>query len=160
MYEKEEEEIVMDEDNEVLAVDEDEEMNNTEDDEVEAEMEIDVNEVEEKPRHEQDRSSDGSGSPRKKQKIKNWNFIKIHSHVHAADDIQAKGVSRNYNTKPNEKSHGQLKHAHQRTNFKNIEGQVSFVYLFLLLANTSYYILTDLKDRSPISMYGGHLRTD
>ncbi|PSR71516.1 hypothetical protein PHLCEN_2v12599 [Hermanssonia centrifuga] len=125
MYEKEEEEIVMDEDNEVLAVNEDEEMNDPEDDEVEAEMEIDVNEVEEEPRHEQDRSSDGFGSPRKKQKIKNWNFIKIHSHVHAADDIRAKGVSRNYNTKPNEKSHGRLKDAYQRTNFKNIEGQIS-----------------------------------
>ncbi|KAK0219165.1 hypothetical protein IW262DRAFT_1462797 [Armillaria fumosa] len=44
---------------------------------------------------------------------KSWNFPKIHSHKHMVDDILAKGVTLNYNTKPNEKMHGPLKDAYQ-----------------------------------------------
>ncbi|KAK0235513.1 hypothetical protein EDD85DRAFT_792333 [Armillaria nabsnona] len=56
-----------------------------------------------------------------KPKAKSWNFPKIHSHQHLVDDIMAKGVMQNYNTKPNEKMHGPLKDAYQlRTNFKEI----------------------------------------
>ncbi|KAH9961701.1 hypothetical protein BGW80DRAFT_1181151, partial [Lactifluus volemus] len=52
---------------------------------------------------------------------KNWNFPKMHALVHSFDDIEAKGASRNYNTKPNEKLHGPLKKSFARqTNFKNI----------------------------------------
>ncbi|KAI9441949.1 hypothetical protein BJY52DRAFT_1195036 [Lactarius psammicola] len=40
---------------------------------------------------------------------KNWNFPKMHALVHSFDDIEAKGASCNYNTKPNEKLHGPLK---------------------------------------------------
>ncbi|KAF8273398.1 hypothetical protein EI94DRAFT_1696683 [Lactarius quietus] len=40
---------------------------------------------------------------------KKWNFPKMHALVHSFDDIEAKGASRNYNTKPNEKMHGPLK---------------------------------------------------
>ncbi|KAK0475755.1 hypothetical protein IW261DRAFT_1422042 [Armillaria novae-zelandiae] len=40
-----------------------------------------------------------------KPKAKSWNFPKIHSHKHLVDDIMAKGVTRNYNTKPNKKMH-------------------------------------------------------
>lgn len=55
-----------------------------------------------------------------------WNFPKDHSHRHAAKDIRAKGITHNYNTKPNEKMHGVLKKIYlNQTNFKNIEGQVS-----------------------------------
>ena len=43
---------------------------------------------------------------------KNWNFPKIHMIEHAFDDIEAKGATRNYNTKPNEKLHGPLKKAY------------------------------------------------
>ncbi|KAK0499398.1 hypothetical protein EDD18DRAFT_1102761 [Armillaria luteobubalina] len=44
---------------------------------------------------------------------KKWNFPKVHSHKHMADDILEKGVMLNYNTKPNEKMHGPLKDAYQ-----------------------------------------------
>ncbi|KAG1896982.1 uncharacterized protein F5891DRAFT_1130066 [Suillus fuscotomentosus] len=40
---------------------------------------------------------------------KDWNFPKLHMLMHLFDDIEAKGASRNYNTKPNEQMHGLLK---------------------------------------------------
>ncbi|THH15028.1 hypothetical protein EW146_g5390 [Bondarzewia mesenterica] len=56
---------------------------------------------------------------------KNWNFPKIHSHQHLFDDIKAKGATRNYNTKPNEKLHGALKDAYAlQTNKKNVASQI------------------------------------
>ncbi|KAG1748380.1 uncharacterized protein EDB91DRAFT_1235712 [Suillus paluster] len=56
---------------------------------------------------------------------KSWNFPKKHLSAHVFDDIKAKGVMRNYNTKPNEKMHGPLKNAYQdRTNFKNFAEQI------------------------------------
>jgi hypothetical protein len=56
---------------------------------------------------------------------KSWNFLKMHSHQHVFDDIEAKGVTRNYNTKPNENLHGPLKMSYKlQTNFKNIAKQV------------------------------------
>ena len=56
---------------------------------------------------------------------KNWNFPKIHSQMHAVDDIKAKGVTRNYNTKTNEKMHGPIKDSyHLRTNFKDVANQI------------------------------------
>uniref|UniRef100_A0A8H8CJT9 Uncharacterized protein n=1 Tax=Psilocybe cubensis TaxID=181762 RepID=A0A8H8CJT9_PSICU len=56
---------------------------------------------------------------------KSWNFPKIHTHQHVFDDIFAKGVTQNYNTKPNEKANGPLKKYYQNhTNFKNTEGQI------------------------------------
>ncbi|KAG1808131.1 hypothetical protein EV424DRAFT_1574699 [Suillus variegatus] len=56
---------------------------------------------------------------------KSWNFPKKHLSAHLFDDIEAKGVSRNYSTKPNEKMHGPLKDAYQdRTNFKNFAEQI------------------------------------
>ena len=55
---------------------------------------------------------------------KNWDFPKIHWIEHAFDDIEAKGVTRNYNTKPNEKLHGPLKKCYLKTNFKNVTEQV------------------------------------
>ncbi|SJL14897.1 uncharacterized protein ARMOST_18373 [Armillaria ostoyae] len=60
-----------------------------------------------------------------KPKAKSWNFPKIHSHQHLVDDIMAKGVTQNYNTKPNEKMHRPLKDAYQlRTNFKEVAEQI------------------------------------
>ncbi|KAI6027992.1 hypothetical protein BKA83DRAFT_4462562 [Pisolithus microcarpus] len=56
---------------------------------------------------------------------KNWNFPKNHMRAHAFDDIEAKGVTRNFSTKPNEKMHGPLKEKYQRhTNFKNVADQI------------------------------------
>lgn len=60
------------------------------------------------------------------EKLKNWNFPKAHLHVHAFDDILAKGVLRSYTTKLFERLHRTLKvWFNLRTNFKNIEEQVS-----------------------------------
>lgn len=56
---------------------------------------------------------------------KSWLFPKAHTHKHMFDDIQRKGVTRNYNTKPNEKCHGAFKNTYKfRTNFKNVAPQV------------------------------------
>ena len=49
----------------------------------------------------------------------------MHSHQHTAQDILAKGVTSNYNTKPSEKMHGDLKRIYsEHTNYKNVEAQV------------------------------------
>lgn len=65
---------------------------------------------------------------------KDWNFIKNHQWKHFfADDLPAKGVSKNFSTKINESMHGPLKEVFQRrSNFKNIEEHVC-----IILANTS-----------------------
>jgi hypothetical protein len=56
---------------------------------------------------------------------KKWNFPKAHSHQHAFADVRAKGATRNFVTKYNEKKHGPLKDAYLgRTNFKNFADQV------------------------------------
>jgi hypothetical protein len=60
--------------------------------------------------------------------VKNWNFPKLHMTTHIFDDIEAKGATRNYNTKPNEQMHGPLKDWYlNRTNFKNVAEQVSII---------------------------------
>jgi hypothetical protein len=62
--------------------------------------------------------------------LKNWNFPKMHMHVHMCNDIRAKGVTRNYNTKPNEQMHGPLRRSYKlRTNFKNVAPQVQICCL-------------------------------
>lgn len=56
---------------------------------------------------------------------KNWDFPKMHSLVHLFDEIVAKGVTRNYNTKPNESRHRPLKRIYLLlTNFKDVAEQV------------------------------------
>lgn len=55
-----------------------------------------------------------------------WNAPKIHLIQHLFDDIEAKGVTRNYSSKTFEKMHGPVKDSYKRrTNFKNVGGQVS-----------------------------------
>ncbi|KAG1856191.1 hypothetical protein C8R48DRAFT_749169 [Suillus tomentosus] len=55
---------------------------------------------------------------------KNWNFLKKHMITHVFNDILAKGATRNYNTKPNEKMHGGLRKIYlRRTNFKDVAPQ-------------------------------------
>ncbi|KAK0467480.1 hypothetical protein IW261DRAFT_1680440 [Armillaria novae-zelandiae] len=61
----------------------------------------------------------------KETKTKNWNFPKAHLHQHLFDDIEAKGITLNYNTKPNESMHSSFKESYQcHTNFKNIDEQI------------------------------------
>ncbi|KAK0492846.1 hypothetical protein EDD18DRAFT_1108458 [Armillaria luteobubalina] len=61
----------------------------------------------------------------KEKKLKCWNFPKAHSHQHLFNDIEAKGITLNYNTKPNESMHGSFKESYQhRTNFKNVDEQI------------------------------------
>ncbi|RDB28873.1 hypothetical protein Hypma_015251 [Hypsizygus marmoreus] len=56
---------------------------------------------------------------------KSWEFPKAHSQKHVFGDILAKGATRNYNTKTNEKCHGPLKTAYKlRTNFKKVAKQI------------------------------------
>ncbi|KAI0258015.1 hypothetical protein BC834DRAFT_975858 [Gloeopeniophorella convolvens] len=70
-------------------------------------------------------------------KPKNWAFPKMHALIHSFDDIRAKGVSRNYNTKPNEKMHGPLKKAYLfRTNFKDVAPQILAVEHYSLVSLT------------------------
>lgn len=58
---------------------------------------------------------------------KNYNFPKLHLRLHLFQNIQDKGVARNFSTKPNEKMHGPLKFSYlHRSNFKNFGDQVSF----------------------------------
>ncbi|KAH9172732.1 hypothetical protein EDB89DRAFT_2114096 [Lactarius sanguifluus] len=57
--------------------------------------------------------------------MQGWDFPKMHALVHSFDDIEMKGATRNYNTKPNEKLHGHIKKAYaRRTNFKDVAPQI------------------------------------
>ncbi|KAK0216769.1 hypothetical protein EDD85DRAFT_798199 [Armillaria nabsnona] len=54
-----------------------------------------------------------------------WKIPKVHTQQHLFDDIIAKGVTKNYNTKPNECMHGPLKKTYQtQTNFKDVAEQI------------------------------------
>jgi len=65
---------------------------------------------------------------------KGWNFPKLHMDVHLFDDIEAKGATRNYNTKPNEKMHGSLKDSYLlRTNFQNVAEQVMLFFRCMIM---------------------------
>jgi hypothetical protein len=55
---------------------------------------------------------------------KNWNFPKIHSQLHLFDDIIAKGVTRNYNSKTNESLNRPIKGDFSATNFRDVDEQV------------------------------------
>ncbi|KAJ7447224.1 hypothetical protein FB451DRAFT_1343439 [Mycena latifolia] len=54
-----------------------------------------------------------------------WNFPKIHSHTHVFDDIERKGVARNFGTKIDESMHAAARNTYLRqTNFKNVAPQI------------------------------------
>ncbi|KAH9921770.1 uncharacterized protein B0H18DRAFT_1086042 [Fomitopsis serialis] len=56
---------------------------------------------------------------------KNWNFPKAHSHQHVPEDIEAKGATRNFNTKPDEKMHGSVKKTYlRRSNKRDVASQI------------------------------------
>lgn len=57
--------------------------------------------------------------------IKRFNFPKMHARIHIFDDVEQKGVVKNYTTKHFERLHRPLKKWYLlRTNFKNIAPQV------------------------------------
>ncbi|KAJ7742490.1 hypothetical protein DFH07DRAFT_750448 [Mycena maculata] len=56
---------------------------------------------------------------------KNWNFPKMHLHTHAFDDIERKGITKNFGTKIDEAMHSPARAVYLRqTNFKNVEPQI------------------------------------
>ncbi|KAJ7450425.1 hypothetical protein FB451DRAFT_1342926 [Mycena latifolia] len=56
---------------------------------------------------------------------KNWNFPKMHLHKHVFDDIERKGVTKNFGTKIDEAMHGPARAAYLRqTNFKDVAPQI------------------------------------
>ncbi|KAF7334738.1 hypothetical protein MSAN_02372200 [Mycena sanguinolenta] len=56
---------------------------------------------------------------------KNWNFPKMHLHKHIFNDIEQKGVTKNFGTKIDESMHGPARAAYLRqTNFKNVAPQI------------------------------------
>ncbi|KAK0186924.1 hypothetical protein F5146DRAFT_1003917 [Armillaria mellea] len=68
---------------------------------------------------------DAGKQPPKKLIFKTWDFPKVHLHKHLFDDIEAKGVMLNYNTKLNESMHGAFKESYQwHTNFEDFEKQI------------------------------------
>ena len=65
-------------------------------------------------------SSEETGSD----SAKNWDFPKVHSQLHLFDDIMAKGVTRNFNTKTNESLNRPFKKNYKITNYQQVEKQV------------------------------------
>ncbi|KAK0503766.1 hypothetical protein EDD18DRAFT_1099090 [Armillaria luteobubalina] len=88
----------------------------------------------------------------KEKKLKHWNFLKAHSHQHLFNDIKAKGVTLNYNTKPNESMHGSFKESYQHhTNFKNVDEQILQVDDWY---NTMTYIRQQVNHHDKIEKEG------
>ncbi|KAG1763075.1 hypothetical protein EDD22DRAFT_979489 [Suillus occidentalis] len=78
---------------------------------------------------------------------KDWNFLKLHMLTHLFNDIEAKGASRNYNTKPNEQMHRPLKDWYQdRTNFKDFAEQILRIDHWFHVADDICRRLLDLDD--------------
>ena len=55
---------------------------------------------------------------------KNWDFPKVHFQLHLFDDIMAKDVTRNFNTKTNESLNRPFKEDYTITNHQRVEKQV------------------------------------
>jgi hypothetical protein len=61
---------------------------------------------------------------------KDWNIPKMHTHTHTFPDIMAKGVTINYDTKPNEGTHGAPKDTYKLiSNGKEYEDTVRRFHL-------------------------------
>ncbi|KAG2148370.1 hypothetical protein BD769DRAFT_1624790 [Suillus cothurnatus] len=81
--------------------------------------------------------------------VKNWNFPKLHMTTHIFDDIEAKGATCNYNTKPNEQMHGPLKDWYLNwTNFKNVAEQILRIDHWLLVADDIGRRISDFDEYS------------
>ncbi|KAG1836199.1 hypothetical protein DFJ58DRAFT_847084 [Suillus subalutaceus] len=81
---------------------------------------------------------------------RNWQELKLsekHSNAHVFDDILAKGATRNYNTKPNERMHGPLRAIYLwQTNFKNVTTQVLRYDHWLLMSMSMHSEVDDLDE--------------
>ncbi|KAG2112071.1 uncharacterized protein F5147DRAFT_771639 [Suillus discolor] len=78
---------------------------------------------------------------------KGWSFLKLHLTMHIFDDIEAKGVTKNYNTKLNEQMHGPLKNSYQHwTNFKNFAEQILWIDHWLLVSNNICHRVEDMAN--------------
>ncbi|KAG2047336.1 hypothetical protein BDR06DRAFT_976817 [Suillus hirtellus] len=76
---------------------------------------------------------------------KSWDFPKYHLGVHLFDDIKAKGITWNFNTKPNEKVHRPLKKSYQlQTNFKQVADQILRADHWSLVSAWIRYHINDL----------------
>ncbi|KAI0690406.1 hypothetical protein C8T65DRAFT_745808 [Cerioporus squamosus] len=74
------------------------------------------------------RFSDATKLYQRERPQKSWNFPKDHTHQHTPADIRAKGATKHFNTKPNERAHGPVKIIYrERTNYKDVESQISRV---------------------------------
>ncbi|KAG1829942.1 hypothetical protein EV424DRAFT_1316050 [Suillus variegatus] len=79
---------------------------------------------------------------------KNWNFPKLHMSSHIFDNIEVKGATRNYNTKPNEKMHGSLKDLYLlRTNFRDVAPQILRINHWQVAAESIRRHISDLNDK-------------
>ncbi|PCH43343.1 hypothetical protein WOLCODRAFT_86231, partial [Wolfiporia cocos MD-104 SS10] len=102
---------------------------------------------------------------------KNWNFPKVHTHQHAFEDIKAKGVTRNYNTKPSERQHQVLKKSYQlRANKRDFAQQILTAEHLLLVSSLIHEDIDELdhykqlqsealreeKEDGDDSCYGSH----
>ncbi|KAG2101790.1 hypothetical protein BD769DRAFT_1697154 [Suillus cothurnatus] len=84
---------------------------------------------------------------------KNWNFPKLHMITHIFNDIEAKGASRNYNTKLNEQMHGPLKDWYlNRTNFKNVAEHILCIDHWLLVADDISRRISDFDEHSQVKL--------
>ncbi|KAL1660152.1 hypothetical protein GGF50DRAFT_63773, partial [Schizophyllum commune] len=82
---------------------------------------------------------------------KNWNFPKIHLLSHAFDDIEDKGATMNFSTKPFEKLHGPIRRIYlNQTNFKEYETQILKIlhrhYVAQLIRDEMSHISASLAD--------------
>ncbi|TFK83025.1 hypothetical protein K466DRAFT_603210 [Polyporus arcularius HHB13444] len=78
---------------------------------------------------------------------KSFNFPKDHTQQHTTTDIRAKGVTKNYNTKPSERAHGLIKDIYaERTNFKNVEEQLSRIEHQFVVGKFTRYQLDFLDE--------------
>ncbi|KAG2111377.1 hypothetical protein BD769DRAFT_1392097 [Suillus cothurnatus] len=84
---------------------------------------------------------------------KSWNFLRKHLLMHLFDNIFAKGVTQNYNTKVNEKMHGPLRAIYLwRTNFRDVAPQI-LCYDHWQLTSTSIH--DEIND---LDMYTDNLK--
>lgn len=83
----------------------------------------------------------------------------MHLLNHIFDEIVAKGATRNFNTKPNEKLHGPLKkHYLRRTNFKNAAPQVMTPSAPVLVFVTLMLWLSDFESGTSLFHISYHAR--
>ncbi|KAG1908935.1 uncharacterized protein F5891DRAFT_974216 [Suillus fuscotomentosus] len=78
---------------------------------------------------------------------KNCNFPKLHMDLHIFNDVEAKGATRNYNTKPNEKMHSSLKDSYLLwTNFRDVAEQILRINQWQVIADHIHRLLFEFDE--------------